>query len=173
MGIDTIGVGGEDAGITSNVILIIRIKCIRRRNLKIRPGLAKWTLWAHGLCSASFILDSIVGCSPLCPSLPRKETERKFEGKAFLIGKMALQLLKLPVNLVSLCLNSNPSLSFLSHCSSRKISGTLSTLLSLCIRLFYSVVLVVAWIFLILTHRLSQWDGSKPKFEIPWEATRL
>ncbi|KAG2672678.1 hypothetical protein I3760_13G053900 [Carya illinoinensis] len=35
---------------------------------------------------------------------------------------MALQLLKLPVNLVSLCLNSNPSLSFLSHCSSRKIS---------------------------------------------------
>ncbi|KAG6680687.1 hypothetical protein I3842_13G055200 [Carya illinoinensis] len=35
---------------------------------------------------------------------------------------MALQLLKLPVNLVSLCLNNNPSLSFLSHCSSRKIS---------------------------------------------------
>ncbi|XP_040992449.1 hemolysin A isoform X1 [Juglans microcarpa x Juglans regia] len=35
---------------------------------------------------------------------------------------MALQILKLPVNFISLCLNSNPSLSFLSHCSSRKIS---------------------------------------------------
>ncbi|XP_035541065.1 hemolysin A-like [Juglans regia] len=35
---------------------------------------------------------------------------------------MALQLLKLPVNFISLCLSSNPSLSFLSHCSSRKIS---------------------------------------------------
>jgi hypothetical protein len=107
-------------------------------------------LWAYGLCSASFIINSslfrVARAALLCLE---KRTRKQ------ILQNMALQLLKLPINIISLCFNGKPSLSFLSHPNSQKLSGTLSTLfvrVYMFVFAFFAVELIVVEYFWFLTN---------------------
>lgn len=103
-------------------------------------------LWAYGLCSASFIINSFAVSRGACSALLCCEKRTRKQ----IWQNMALQLLKLPINIISLCFNGKPSLSFLSHSDSQKLSGTLSPLfvcVYMCVFAFFAVELIFYFLF--------------------------